>query len=65
MDDLDALMGTVAALRAEVAALKAELELERRKDHAHNSWTNGYEAAIADYGAGRTAQWPELVPDEY
>lgn len=39
-------------------ALQAELEIERRKDHAHNSWTNGYEAAIQDYVAGRTAQWP-------
>ena len=43
----------------EIERLRAELELERRKDHAHNSWTNGYEAAMADYVAGRTAQWPK------
>ena len=56
--DIIALCHDLLSARAECARLRAELELERRKDHAHNSWTNGYEAAMADYVAGRTAQWP-------
>ncbi len=47
-------------LRATLDAREAELELERRKDHGQNAWTNGYEAAMQDYAAGRTAGWPAL-----
>jgi len=48
----------IEQLQKENAALRAELELERRKDHAYRAFTNGYERAIEDVIAGRTAQWP-------
>ena len=51
----------VSRLRAETAELTARLELEQRKDHGQVAWTKGYDAAVADAEAGRTAQWPPTI----
>lgn len=37
----------------------ALLELERRKDHGLNAFTEGYNTAMADYAAGRISGWPK------
>lgn len=61
-DDLAFLLAENERLARERDEARAELEVERRKDHAYNAWTGGYEAAIADWQAGRTALWPAARP---
>ncbi len=50
-------VGLLPKFVARIRELEVALDIEQRKDHGYNAFCEGYDTAIADWKANRTAGW--------